>query len=196
MSRTDKDRPYVVRLRDDTDGSFIDHDHRNGECIVESESARWLELRRRRHNCNKRLVGTWFCSKKNPVGRRYVWDPSDRGCWARWRSVDGFWLSTQCDGHYISSYFPEIPCKCDDWPPMPTCYPTMTRANKQRWYRTGGVPKWFRDSTWQNPERVRERDELKKATALYNGGGWDDEDDFDFDFPNYGHRHRSAWWYW
>lgn len=197
MSRTDKDRPYVVRLRDETDGSYIVHDHRHGECIVEPESIRYLEFRRRQHNCNKRLIGEWFCTKKNPVRNRWsIWLRAGVGCWASWQAADGHWLATQCVGHRDVSYEPEIPCKCDDYPPMPTCYPTMIGANRQRWWRTGGVPKWYTDARWTNPERTRERTELKKAAALYNGGDWDDEDDFDFDFPNMQHRQRAGSYYW
>lgn len=197
MSRTDKDRPYAVRLRDETDGSYIDHDHRNGECIVEPDSIRYLEFRRRQHNCNKRLIGEWFCTKKNPVRLPYnraFFIFFTRECWASWRSADGHWLSRQCVGHRDVSYEPEIPCKCDNYPPMATCDYTVPDPHYIG-YRECGVPKWFIDHTWNNPERVRERDELKKAVALYNGGDWEDED-FDFDFPNHQHRHGAGWYYW
>lgn len=58
-------------------------------------------------------------------------------------------------------------------------------------YGVGGVPKWYVDYTWNNPERVRERSELGAARQRYNAG----DDLEDFDFPNYQHHHRAAWMY-
>ena len=54
MSRTDKDRPY--RLREYDDG-YIDHDHRSGECRVESREQAlmptWRHMTRHYRNCKK-----------------------------------------------------------------------------------------------------------------------------------------------
>ena len=65
-------------------------------------------------------------------------------------------------------------------------------ADGHRWRRVyGGVPKWFIDHTWYNPQRVVARETATLAKKLYNGG----DDLEDFDFPVEQHRHRSSWWY-
>lgn len=66
-----------------------------------------------------------------------------------------------------------------------------------RW-STRNVPKWFVDHTWNNVERVRERDTLREMTKEFNanfGRYGVRGDDADLDFPNFQHRHRSRW-YW
>jgi hypothetical protein len=179
---------------DETLGSRIRHDHRTGECII-GDGPWWIVNRKHRHNCNKRVTGTWFCTKKNPDPYRdYKPHWLVHGCWEAWRDVNtGELVRTQCKGHRVYSYEPENHCVCDEWPPVPTCDYELADWAEPHWYSRPG-PKWYRDHIWQNPERVRERDELRKAAAIYNGGDWDDED-FDFDFPNHNHRHQSKW-YW
>lgn len=56
---------------------------------------------------------------------------------------------------------------------------------------SGGVPKWFIDHVWHNPERTRERDRLDRMRYEYNANG-DIEDD---DLPCWQARH-SAHWLW
>jgi hypothetical protein len=53
----------------------------------------------------------------------------------------------------------------------------------------GSSPKWFTDSIWHNPERVRERDTLRGAAREWNAHGEID----DFDFANYQGRHCATW---
>jgi hypothetical protein len=209
MSRTDKDRPYAVQIQDKTLGSLIEHDHRRGECVVSYDSTWWSVYRSRKHKCNKVLRGVMYCSKDRPLypGDRLGDRPSysyhrlfDPKCWHSFLAWTGEpiaserrWVSTQCEGHIVHGTDDRIACICDDFPPLPTCFPALPEEHRRNLYRRG-VPKPYIDADWNNPERVRERDELKKAAALYNGGGWD-EDEFDFDFPNEQHRRRAAWHY-
>lgn len=208
MSRTDKDRPYRVKLSDETLGSYIDHDHTRGYCEVAPANTSWHDIvNSRNHNCNKVLRGVLYCAKKSTlkVGQRLGgpgwWIYNSRDCWRSYRAWEGdpytsdsYWVSTQCEGHLVVDRDTSIPCVCDEWGPYPRCDRELPEQNAVRYYRRGGAPKWFNDHVWQNPERVRERDELKKAAALYNAGDWDDE--FDFDFPNYQHRRNASWYYW
>lgn len=205
MSRTDKDRPYRIKVTDETLGSYVRHDHTRGYCeIAPKGETRWSIRGRYNHNCNKVLRGTLYCTKQNPLSTRqyigyYYGSPTCWRSYAVWEGKKYFsnwhWESVQCEGHSVVTRDTQIPCKCDDWPPMAMCDYTVPDPYYIS-YREGGVPKWYVDRHWNNPERVRTRDELKKAAALYNGGEWDDEDDFDFDFPNYQHRHRAGWHYW
>lgn len=59
------------------------------------------------------------------------------------------------------------------------------------WY-TGSVPKWFIDHVYNNPERVRVRDDLRNMAREYNAYN-DLEDD---DFPNHQHHYGASWYWW
>ena len=209
MSRTDKDRPYRVQIMDETDGSYIDHDHRLGYCSTPPNYMTWRELRQEyepNHNCNKVLRGVLYCSKKRPLTRNYrvtnayfayarnYWE---KKCWSSWLAIDEngdtYHERIQCEGHQVLTREPDNPCICDDFEPYPLCGFALPDGTRPRYY-SRPAPKWYRDHIWYNPERVRERDELRKAAALYNAGGWEDED-FDFDFPNNHHKHMGVW-YW
>lgn len=54
-------------------------------------------------------------------------------------------------------------------------------------------PAWYRAVSWQKPERIRERDDLRAMAREYNTYG-DLEEDGDFACPQ--HRHRSSQWWW
>lgn len=54
-------------------------------------------------------------------------------------------------------------------------------------------PAWYCHATWWQPERVRERDDLRMMAREYNTYGDLEEDG---DFPNTQHHHRSSWWWW
>lgn len=54
-----------------------------------------------------------------------------------------------------------------------------------------GVPEWFIDHVWHNPERRRVRTDLGKLRQEYNANG----DIEDYDFPCWQAR-RSAHWLW
>lgn len=204
MSRTDKDRPYFIKVKDETLGAFIRHDHRDGYCVV--YDGPWWGCRRvsiadRRHDCKKRLEGAWYCNRKTAVRRyRRDWMTGNiimEGCWKAIQDDDGEIIPgayEPCHGHRYVSVERWIPCICDDFPPVPNCGYELPSSTATEWYNRP-APKWYRDHTWQNPERVRERDELRKAAALYNAGGYDEDEEFDFDFPNFHHRHMSKW-YW
>lgn len=60
-----------------------------------------------------------------------------------------------------------------------------------RSYRQSRVPKWFVDHLWHNPERVRERDDLRALRDEYNRHG----DLEDGDFPSWQARRyaRRRW---
>ena len=42
MYRTDKDRPYRVQVLDETQGSHVEHDHRNGVCEADEYRPRYF----------------------------------------------------------------------------------------------------------------------------------------------------------
>jgi hypothetical protein len=42
------------------------------------------------------------------------------------------------------------------------------RYGRRRFWAPRGVPKWFVDHVWNNPERVRERDHLRALCDEYN----------------------------
>lgn len=67
----------------------------------------------------------------------------------------------------------------------------LTGKDKWHWY-DGGVPKWFIDDRYYNPERVRTRDTLREAVKEYNANGELD----DFDYWNRQHRHNASYYYW
>lgn len=202
MSRTDKDRPSYVKRFDETLGSYVQHNHRSGECRVETfDQARawaggyrgsWRHYRR----CKKREVVTYLCTPQNPEERHSPGSYRRVKCWSRqWvgsSTYDWGYVKLQCPGHRKQVIHPEIPCSCDEpRPEPPTCDWATGSAAGYAWWRHG-VPKWYIDNNWNNPERVRERDDLREAVKLANAGELDD----DFDFPNFQHGQRAGWhWY-
>lgn len=77
-------------------------------------------------------------------------------------------------------------------------YPTCTRYWGGRYTFIASlqygesVPGWFVKHVWREPERRRERDDLRDLAREYNTYG-DLEDD---DFPNYQARNSAKWYYW
>lgn len=69
------------------------------------------------------------------------------------------------------------------WSPM---WPSWRQA---RWRHIPPTPKWFVDHHWNNPERVRERDQLGKMVKEFNATGMV----ADGDFANYRGRHGARW---
>lgn len=205
MSRTDKDRPWRVQQFDPSLGSYIEHDHRFGECRVETPDnlyrSSWRFGRHHYRNCSKILRGVSYCTKKNPHTRDDIFNwcyntLTGRACWTYLYDPNTReYIKTQCQGRKEYGRDESIPCVCDDFPEYPTCDVRTSGPHGGYWRWQSGVPKWYTDHHWNNPERVRERDELKKAAALYNAGGWDEDDEFEFDFPNYQHRRSAAWHY-
>lgn len=65
---------------------------------------------------------------------------------------------------------------CSYWIPGITYYP-------------GSPPRWFRRRQWYDPERLRERIDLRAMAREYNAHG----DLDDGDFPCWQHRHRARW---
>lgn len=57
-------------------------------------------------------------------------------------------------------------------------------------HQCGGVPKWFRDHRWTNPDRVRVRDEGRRAVAEHRATG-----EVDIIHTVRQHRHGAAWDY-
>lgn len=188
MSDTDKDKPAWLR---DLDHGRIDHDHRDGECRIET-----LQVARAARYTQSRWVHALTCAK-------YEWDvwvcekqTREPGCWQteqvrEW--VDGiyivvWWRATRCRGHRLRTFYPERSCSCDELPEAPTC-------TAERVYRTYGgrqtAPRDYRRDLWFGPERARERDDLRGAAREYNAYGEVD----DFDFPNPQARHQASWWW-
>ena len=136
MSRTWKDRPYNVRVRDKKEKTYIRHNH------------------------------------------------VERVCWMRNTGYD----PAQCDIDEFDACKPHE----EGWKGSRrsfNCYRALGAESRHGLYWRDSVPKWFRDHSWYNPERVRERDLLKDAKKLYNG----DNDLEGFDFRNYQHRHQASW---
>lgn len=69
-----------------------------------------------------------------------------------------------------------------------TVWPSWRQA---RYLHVRAVPRWYVQHVWDNAERVRERDGLRKMVKEYNSNA----DLADGDFPNWQHRH-CATWYW
>jgi hypothetical protein len=65
-------------------------------------------------------------------------------------------------------------------------WPYTRRARK---IYGAGIPKWFNDHRWANPERVRERDHLGEMAKEYRAHGELE----DGDFPCWQHRHLGRW---
>lgn len=206
MSRTYAHRPAWVQKYDNESSipTAVRHDHRNGECVVETfEYARadaggaykhWRHSR----NCKKREVVTHYCTRKNPEYRgSYPPNRYSLMCWSSsYDYLDGAFTSVRCAGHEKLVMHDEIPCSCDlPRPAVPTCTVDWTWRYYHMVTKIYGdhVPSDRATAEWYGPERVRVRDELRKARALYRA---DPDDDFDFDFPNPQHKHRSSYSYW
>jgi hypothetical protein len=165
MSRTDKDRPYEVRLRDSHERVVEHHDHvpTYRYCVTgEYEVAE----RRRRWDTH-----TGYLS--NPP--RY-----DEVVRSR---VRRFAVACEATCDLDDSTLPSTLFAHLRWR---HCYRSFLYT--ERW-RATSVPRWFRNARWDAPERQRERVDLRNAARSWNAG--DDLDDFDF--PNHAHRHCAAW---
>lgn len=182
MSRTDKDRPYRVRVRDEVDGYEIHHDHRSGVCrtpSVKDESTPAPKFWRHRVRCSKYERFEYRCTEDQPLF----------SCWTY-----SAWLGAvrECCGHTRSVFHEDWLCSCDNWPEReePTCTYGFGPGRRNR-YWDRGVPRWYRNANWYAPERTRERNELREAMKLANAGEMDDN----FDFANPQHRHGAGWSY-
>lgn len=72
-----------------------------------------------------------------------------------------------------------------------TCYWVPVRSEfKGNWYAKN--PSWWMNLVWTVPERVRVRDQRRKALQDYNANG---PQDFDYDIPNFRRKHEGGW-YW
>lgn len=181
MSRTDKDRPWDVQCHDETLAIYIDHDHRLGACVIDGIT--WRVFQNHYRTCKKSLRGVLYCTRKNPIISGSYFPK--QLCWyTKW---DGTRIG--CVGHRMVDYDRDIPCACDDFPPRSTCEYRIGGGDRLRVYPSI-APKWYTDHRWNNPERVRERDQLNSARHLYNT---DPEFIDDFDFPNPQHRHGATW---
>lgn len=209
MSRTDKDRPAWVQKFDPAVPTYVDHDHRDGRCVEETlEDARWFSTHRwsSRHfwrSCAKYEVVPAECPHDPKKFVRYSacriirdryrdWVELDsqlvsEGVW--WR--DRPWWKLPDHEHTQRVKHDDWPCQCDSWPERPTCDRDFTRGYvyASRRYYGSNVPLWFRQHTWYEPERTRERVVLREVAKEYNAGA-----DLDgYDFPSFQHRHRASW---
>lgn len=210
MSKTDKDRPYAVRAFFE---GRINHSHVDGECRVEtlndmrSPVTRW---RTPNHSCGKLEHIKFDCpgfianEKYNytadtcyTVRRQYYQLEHEINTYpwgAYTRRLLVLQLSRYAKRHFCGEQHTKTirhrnrPCvECDK---KPTCYRYV--GYESRRYRSKvGVPKWFVDHTWNNPERVRERNTFREMIKDVNANFGD----ADTDFENFQHRHRSRW-YW
>lgn len=204
MARTDKDRPWWVVQHQER--FPIDHDHRNGACIVETikdarPHRRWQHHKR----CRKYITVEWSCTKAEPI--RLSWYRSSitrsdfRGqtCWTSVCGCDPYdpgWhincnrVRVGCIGHTRRERDASIPCVCDDFPPVATCTPSYRYDYR---HTRGTPPADFRRSIYHGPERRRERDDLLEMAKDYNSN-WTLEDDGDF-FNRQG-RNSARWDWW
>jgi len=120
-------------------------------------------------------------------------DPHQPGRYARHASYRYYWQGSSCMGADC-----DLPDFHDRRPtatwhqrntgvPSPDCTWEL-----EHWVTSpygGSSPKWFTDHVWHNPERRRERDELRAARREYNAHG----DLEGFDFANFQGRHSATW---
>jgi hypothetical protein len=203
MSRTDKDRPYRIRILDEP---TIHHDHTRGECRVGDRYARYQRNRNHYRTCAKRVVVHYTCAKDDPERPRYAQRLNKPVCWSSvcacpipdaWRAEPHDCTNrvrTQCLGHTRIERDPEIPCVCDDFPEPETCYYVSPPDRRFDMFGGGGVPRDFVNATWHGPERRRERDDLRAAAHLYNADPSDPALE-DLDFPCPQARNRSRYYY-
>ncbi len=197
MSRTDKDRPYRIR---EFFGGEVKHDHRNGECVIETFTDAKAGYLGRYHysRCNKRSrvpddcpgagwgwgqcrIATKAYSELDIYERlRYSRDPSRFKC------------DTQ---HTKFVYDPDAPCTgCDDIEARRrvTCEYTMP-ADKRAYYRYASPPPaWFVKHVYHSPMRRDARDVLRGAARDYNTYGETDADEG----LECLHQHSAKWLWW
>jgi hypothetical protein len=207
MSKTDKTRPLWVQ---NAEHGHIDHDHADGVCVVSHDQRdRWPHNRRNHYRrCAKRVEVEYYCTKDEPYrGRgghywRRGWDLQT--CWTLvrncecpipedWKREDhgctSRWIRVKCTGpHTRIETDNSIPCVCDDWDEIPTCFPSWEIGRHYTW---GGVPSEFVRRYYHKPERARER-ELRDLAREYNAYG----DLEDGDFVNRQGRNSCRWLYW
>jgi len=107
MSKTDKDRPLWVQ---NAEHGIIDHDHRNGECIVSNDQRdRWPSWQHHYMTCKKRVTVEFECHPEKVNGKREIVYPDGielpdrRYGWMNRRSTDKCWVWT-CDCPYTPVY--------------------------------------------------------------------------------------------
>lgn len=193
MSRTDKDRPYWVRV---LDYNLIDHDHRDGKCIISDDRReRWSMHRHHYRTCKKRVEVVEYCTKKDPhrdwngqTCWKYVCDEDIPDAWKREHHGCQKMRRVGCIGHKKIERDNSIPCICDDFV-RPTCFRSMPYPEGR--YTYGGVPSWFVREVYHRPERARER-KLRDVMREFNAG----EDIEDYDFENRQARNEARWIWW
>lgn len=141
MSRTDKDRPYEVKVRDNTLDREVRHNHepRRIFCITgEVESTyttySWKTGEKIERTSTKRTG--YYGTIDNPCDIEAF--DSTRSDGGRYRFRDG---------------------RCGYSLPF----------HEARWHTA--PPKWYRDHVYHNPERVRTRDTLLAAKKDWNANG-------------------------
>lgn len=209
MSKTDKDRPdWVIRH---SEGFPIEHDHRNGVCVIEtfdySKGVAAGNHKGHSHkNCPKYTEEHYTCTKQDPVRHKY-WGGFFRtneardqwlskSCWESWISyVTSSWMTTECLGHMRWIYDADTYCAyCDNEPKRPTCTPSWygSAVGYRYWtaYGTRNKPttEWCK-LEFHGPERRRKRDTLREDLKAYNAG----EELDDWDFENRQGRRSVQW---
>lgn len=219
MSRTYKDRPRWVKKTDPAYRPYIDHDHRNGECIEEtaeyirlSQDSRAEKPWKHRPRCKKYREEEYFCTPDNPEvayssirwSRNGIARTMRIYCWRdQWVAYDeesdryvGFVLR-KCKGHTRKVYDESLPCVCDNYMnlPRPTCwveFPDSVRKTNL-WTRSSPPSSIVRER-YHAPERRRSRDTLRGIAKEYNTFG--DLDDITDDYFSRPARNSVKWdWY-
>lgn len=206
MSRTDKDRPYWVQVRDAANGR-VEHDHRLGYCeISDDRRDRWGAWRHHYHkHCKKYELIEWTCTRADPfIDESRAWLRSAAGrrearrCWKSWygESAEGagdwHWMSIQCVGHKRWERHEDWPCSCDERSTA-TCFPDAGTVDGWNHYTRGGVPSTFVRVYYHKPERARVRAGLHDARLRWNSG--EDLEDEDL-LPERQARNSCRWLYW
>lgn len=144
MSRTDKDRPYRVKVTDSTLPLIEHHTHHAHYAWSDRHPEAGCWSTKVEHGCDLPDLDDPSAAEHATSAGRHACCTRDVAWWSAWRS-----------------------------------------------WRSHGVPRWYRQHTWYEPERARERDVLREAAKEYNGSG-----DLDgYDLPNHQHRHRGRWWW-
>lgn len=142
MSRTDKDRPYHVRVSE----GAVHHDHSRGVCTLDHpDVVDWRTRSGHRKVCAKRVTVPNACTKGDPhrdwLGNRACWTNRFEhtydalGMRVVW--VERTWVQCTRPPERIETRV-EIPCECDSWL-YETCY--RVEASTSRCRRRCCVPR-------------------------------------------------------
>lgn len=172
MSDTDKDDPYWVQ---NYYIGAINHDHRAGQCRVETlADARQANTSRARYysrhldDCTRRVTETTWCSRHDRDRFCYLWvfDGYDGDCRVYW------WKT--CEGHTRTFLDHTLPCTCPPLPVRPTC--TVAWRLHFRWFVSTNPPKEWMQAVVYGPARRAVRDTLRDEARAWNAGADVDED--------------------